>query len=65
MPRIGAFVFSPREGFPPSVPSITFLIQARKDPARSVIGRVAQLVRALLSHSRGPGFESLHAHLVG
>lgn len=27
-------------------------------------GRVAQLVRALLSHSRGPGFESLHAHSV-
>src|ERR1019366_4549406 len=25
-------------------------------------GRVAQLVRALLSHSRGPGFESLRAH---
>jgi polysaccharide export outer membrane protein len=27
-----------------------------------LIGRVAQLVRALLSHSRGPGFESLRAH---
>ncbi len=27
-------------------------------------GRVAQLVRALLSHSRGPGFESLHAHAI-
>ena len=26
------------------------------------VGRVAQLVRALLSHSRGPGFESLCAH---
>ncbi len=26
------------------------------------VGRVAQLVRALLSHSRGPGFESLRAH---
>ena len=26
------------------------------------IGRVAQLVRALLSHSRGPGFESLRDH---
>ncbi len=25
-------------------------------------GRVAQLVRALLSHSRGPGFESLRDH---
>ena len=25
-------------------------------------GRIAQLVRALLSHSRGPGFESLCAH---
>src|ERR1019366_3734332 len=30
-------------------------------PAR-IRGRVAQLVRALLSHSRGPGFESLRAH---
>src|SRR2546423_6371749 len=30
-------------------------------PAMS-IGRVAQLVRALLSHSRGPGFESLRDH---
>ena len=30
--------------------------------SRLVAGRVAQLVRALLSHSRGPGFESLHAH---
>src|ERR1035437_6754137 len=27
-------------------------------------GRVAQLVRALLSHSRGPGFESLRAHFM-
>ena len=27
-----------------------------------LVGRVAQLVRALLSHSRGPGFESLRAH---
>jgi hypothetical protein len=26
------------------------------------VGRIAQLVRALLSHSRGPGFESLCAH---
>ena len=26
-------------------------------------GRIAQLVRALLSHSRGRGFESLCAHL--
>jgi hypothetical protein len=26
-------------------------------------GRVAQLVRALLSHSRGPGFESLRVHI--
>jgi hypothetical protein len=27
-------------------------------------GRVAQLVRALASHARGPGFESLRAHLA-
>lgn len=33
----------------------------RYNPAR-LFGRVAQLVRALLSHSRGPGFESLRAH---
>ena len=26
-------------------------------------GRVAQLVRALVSHTRGPGFESLRDHL--
>src|SRR5450759_2516884 len=28
-----------------------------------LVGRVAQLVRALLSHSRGPGFESLRDHI--
>ena len=28
----------------------------------TIVGRVAQLVRALLSHSRGPGFESLRVH---
>ena len=28
------------------------------------IGRVAQLVRALHSHCRGPGFESLRAHFL-
>jgi polysaccharide biosynthesis/export protein len=35
-------------------------------PARLLFpfGRVAQLVRALLSHSRGPGFESLRAHFM-
>jgi hypothetical protein len=26
------------------------------------VGRVAQLVRALVSHTRGPGFESLRDH---
>jgi hypothetical protein len=31
----------------------------------SAYGRVAQLVRALLSHSRGPGFESLRDHSKG
>jgi hypothetical protein len=30
--------------------------------AERFAGRVAQLVRALLSHSRGPGFESLRVH---
>lgn len=30
---------------------------------RSASGRVAQLVRALVSHTRGPGFESLRDHL--
>ena len=29
---------------------------------RDVAGRVAQLVRALVSHTRGPGFESLRDH---
>jgi hypothetical protein len=29
----------------------------------AVCGRVAQLVRALVSHTRGPGFESLRDHL--
>lgn len=28
----------------------------------SATGRVAQLVRALVSHTRGPGFESLRDH---
>ena len=32
------------------------------EPKSRGTGRVAQLVRALLSHSRGPGFESLRAH---
>ena len=27
-----------------------------------VIGRVAQMVRALVSHTRGPGFDSLRDH---
>src|SRR6266568_3919078 len=30
--------------------------------SRRVCGRVAQLVRALVSHTRGPGFESLRDH---
>ena len=28
------------------------------------LGRVAQLVRALVSHTRGPGFESLRDHFA-
>jgi hypothetical protein len=32
-------------------------------PLRALPGRVAQLVRALVSHTRGPGFESLRDHL--
>ena len=37
-------------------------LQAGADGIGEGYGRVAQLVRALLSHSRGPGFESLRAH---
>ena len=39
-------------------PSLTLLFPM----GTGFVGRVAQLVRALLSHSRGPGFESLRAH---
>src|SRR5688500_4122590 len=36
---------------------------ALASPAQTrVAGRVAQLVRALVSHTRGPGFESLRDH---
>lgn len=37
---------------------------AQQTGGSSTNGRVAQLVRALLSHSRGPGFESLRAHFT-
>src|SRR5688572_33362658 len=36
------------------------LAEDRSAPRRQ--GRVAQLVRALVSHTRGPGFESLRDH---
>ncbi len=39
-----------------------FLTQRSAITFRIAFGRVAQLVRALLSHSRGPGFESLRDH---
>ena len=38
--------------------------QVYLDYNRRRYGRMAQLVRALLSHSRGPGFESLCAHKI-
>lgn len=54
------------EGLPPLCPPRYVLGPSWKrcGTTGSVNGRVAQLVRALLSHSRGPGFESLRAHAV-
>ena len=37
----------------------------REKLVAKVEGRVAQLVRALVSHTRGPGFESLRDHFGG
>ena len=51
----------PREGYRRLGSTLTFS-SPPPDASQSAIGRVAQLVRALLSHSRGPGFESLRAH---
>lgn len=54
------------EGLPPLCPPRYVLGPSWKrfGTTGSVNGRVAQLVRALLSHSRGPGFESLRAHAI-
>jgi hypothetical protein len=49
-------------GFPLPRSPVTFLVRPENGRMQQN-GRVAQLVRALLSHSRGPGFESLRAHL--
>ena len=38
------------------------LFLAPKDMLDNHFGRVAQPVRALVSHTRGPGFESLRDH---
>jgi polysaccharide export outer membrane protein len=46
-------------------PTYTLLMAYAPGTIRTTIdGRVAQLVRALLSHSRGPGFESLRVHWI-
>src|SRR5687768_12742878 len=37
-------------------------LHALASPLNACAGRVAQLVRALVSHTRGPGFESLRDH---
>ena len=63
----------PRNGdFRPSLSSLILhacqllglppLSHSRAGTPALAFGRVAQLVRALLSHSRGPGFESLRVH---
>src|SRR5450755_2124370 len=45
---------------PPTRPSLHFLLC--RDAVAVAFGRVAQLVRALVSHTRGPGFKSLRDH---
>src|SRR5450432_1813988 len=45
---------------PPTRPPLHFLLC--RDGVAVAFGRVAQLVRALVSHTRGPGFESLRDH---
>ena len=38
------------------------VLASNADRPPRVIGRVAQMVRALVSHTRGPGFDSLRDH---
>src|ERR1035437_1201645 len=62
--KIGARVFFRQPSRPPPRRSVVpARVHAYVSGSHRVgKGRVAQLVRALLSHSRGPGFESLRAH---